>query len=122
MEEGVLEMYKSIYGSDTDHPYIATSMSNLALSYGELGQHMDALAMKKNVLEMRKRIYGADADHPEIAGDMNNLAITYYDLRLFDEGASCIEKSLAMYKVLGHPEAVATQRFLERRNIFWKIA
>ena len=80
MKKDVLEMRKRIYGSDTDHPDIALSISNLAYTYGDLGQHEEAMAMKKNVLEMEKRIYGSDTDHPHIALSMNNLASTYSEL------------------------------------------
>ena len=39
-------------------------MSNLALTYGDLGRHADALAMMERVLEFRRRVL--PANHPDI--------------------------------------------------------
>ena len=39
-------------------------MSNLGLSYGDLGRHSEALAMRESVLEFRRRVL--PADHPDI--------------------------------------------------------
>ena len=39
-------------------------MGHLALTYGALGRHADALAMKERVLEFLRRVL--PADHPHI--------------------------------------------------------
>ncbi len=39
-------------------------MNNLASTYGALGRHADALAMKERVLEFLRRVL--PADHPDI--------------------------------------------------------
>ena len=39
-------------------------MSNLGLSYSDLGRHSEALAMRESVLEFRRRVL--PADHPDI--------------------------------------------------------
>ena len=39
-------------------------MSNLASTYGDLGRHADALAMKERVLEFQHRVL--PANHPDI--------------------------------------------------------
>ena len=39
-------------------------MGNLASTYGDLGRHADALAMRERVLEIRRRVL--PADHPSI--------------------------------------------------------
>ena len=39
-------------------------MGNLASTYGDLGRHADALAMRERVLEFRRRVL--PADHPDI--------------------------------------------------------
>jgi hypothetical protein len=38
-------------------------MNNLALTFGALGRHADALAMKKQALEFRRRVL--PANHPD---------------------------------------------------------
>ena len=39
-------------------------MSNLAMTYGALGRHADALALQEKVLEFRRR--ALPEDHPDI--------------------------------------------------------
>jgi hypothetical protein len=39
-------------------------MNNIASTYGALGRHADALAMKERVLEFLRRVL--PADHPDI--------------------------------------------------------
>jgi hypothetical protein len=39
-------------------------MINLAVTYGALGRHADALAMKEQALEIQRRVL--PANHPEI--------------------------------------------------------
>ena len=39
-------------------------MSNLATTYGNLGRHSEALAMRESVLEFMRRVL--PADHPDI--------------------------------------------------------
>ena len=39
-------------------------MYNLGVTYGELGRHSEALAMRESVLEFRRRVL--PADHPDI--------------------------------------------------------
>jgi hypothetical protein len=39
-------------------------MGNLAVTYGALGRHADALAMQERVLEFLRRVL--PADHPDI--------------------------------------------------------
>ena len=48
-----------------DHLDIATGMSDLALTYGALGQHHEALQIKIETLALRKRLL--PSDHPDIA-------------------------------------------------------
>ncbi len=45
-------------------------MSNLANTYGALGRHADALAMKEKVLEFRRRVL--PEDHPGI-GEVDGM-------------------------------------------------
>ena len=41
-----------------------SAMNNLANTYGALGRHADALALKEKVLEFRRRVL--PEDHPDI--------------------------------------------------------
>ena len=40
-----------------------TSMNNLALTYGELGRHADALVLRERVLEFFRRVLPEDHSH-----------------------------------------------------------
>ncbi len=41
-------------------------MGNLAVTYGDLGRHADALVLREKVLEFFQRVL--PEDHPEIGG------------------------------------------------------
>ena len=45
-------------------------MNNLAVTYGALGRHTDALALQEKVLEFRRRVL--PQDHPDI-GEADGL-------------------------------------------------
>ena len=45
-------------------------MNNLAVTYGDLGRHADALALKEQVLEFRRRVL--PEDHPDI-GEVDEM-------------------------------------------------
>ena len=45
-------------------------MSGLANTYGDLGRHADALALKEKVLEFQRRVL--PEDHPEI-GEVDGM-------------------------------------------------
>jgi hypothetical protein len=47
-----------------------TTMNNLALTYGSLGRHADALGLQEKVLEFRRRVL--PEDHPDI-GEVDGL-------------------------------------------------
>ena len=50
LEEEVLA--RTISALPKDHPDIATSMNNLAQTYGELGKHTEALALQASHLQI----------------------------------------------------------------------
>ena len=45
-------------------------MNNLAVTYGDLGRHADALALKEKVLEFQRRVL--PEDHPHI-GEVDGM-------------------------------------------------
>ena len=48
-----------------NHPNIATTMDNLALSLRNLDEHQEALQIARDALELRKRVL--PEGHPDIA-------------------------------------------------------
>ena len=45
-------------------------MGNLAVTYGDLGRHADALALREQALEFRRRVL--PEDHPDI-GEVDGM-------------------------------------------------
>jgi tetratricopeptide (TPR) repeat protein len=80
----------------SDHPHIATSMNNLAMTYSALGRHQDALQLQEDVLAFRKRVL--PSDHLDIATSMGNLASTYSDLGRHQDALQLKEDVLAFRK------------------------
>jgi hypothetical protein len=68
LQEGTLALRKGILPKD--HPDIAPSMTNLALSLFSLGRHKEALRLQEAALALRKGIL--PRDHPDIAPSMKN--------------------------------------------------
>jgi hypothetical protein len=87
-----------------NHPSIATSMINLAETYGALGRHDEALKLQKETLAFRQRVL--PENHPGIATSMGNLALTYSAFGRHDEALKLQKETLAfMQRVLpkNHP-------------------
>ena len=75
-----------------DHPDTLTSMSNLAVTYSDLGQHDKALAMNEKVLAARQTKLGAA--HHDTLTSMGTLASTYSALGQNDKALAMEEKVL----------------------------
>jgi tetratricopeptide (TPR) repeat protein len=84
------------------HPEIATSMSNLALTYSALGRHQDALKMNEEALAARRDVL--PPTHPEIATSMSNLALTYSALGRHQDALKMNEEALAFRRRVLPPD------------------
>ncbi|KAJ7300428.1 P-loop containing nucleoside triphosphate hydrolase protein [Mycena albidolilacea] len=71
--EGVLEKQKQVLGDN--HPDTLCTISNLAMTYTDLGEHQKAKEPNLTVLEKLKQVLGDN--HPDTLGTMSNLARTY---------------------------------------------
>jgi Tetratricopeptide repeat len=65
-------------------------MNNFAITYSDLGQTKDAVALLEKVLEARHRILGDE--HLDTLARMNNLAAMYRDLGQMKDAVSLQEK------------------------------
>ncbi len=63
-------MRKRVLGDE--HPYVATSLNNLAGLYDNQGRYSEAEPLLQEALAMRKRVLGDE--HPDVATSLNNLA------------------------------------------------
>ncbi|PHJ57497.1 hypothetical protein VF14_21470 [Nostoc linckia z18] len=91
-----------------EHPYVATSLNNLALLYKSQGRYSDAEPLYIQALAMRKRLLGDE--HPDVATSLNNLAGLYKSQGRYSDAEPLYIQALAMRKrLLGdeHPD-VAT--------------
>ena len=102
-------MIKKLLGAE--HPYIATSLNNLAALYESQGRYEEAEPLYIQALDMRKKLLGEE--HPDVATSLNNLAGLYSSQGRYEEAEPLYIQALDMYKkLLGdeHPYTQKTQR------------
>jgi serine/threonine protein kinase/tetratricopeptide (TPR) repeat protein len=96
-----------------DHPSTLRSMNNLAVSYGDLGRHADALRLNEQTLVLMQAKLGPD--HPDTVTSMNNLANNYAAVGRRADALRLREQTLALRKEkLGpdHPDTLASMHNL----------
>ena len=69
-------MNHALYGHDTGHARIATSLY-LRLVYANQGKLEEPLSMDRESLQVERTIYGHDSAHPDMAASLYNLALVY---------------------------------------------
>ncbi|MFN7351389.1 MAG: tetratricopeptide repeat protein [Dolichospermum sp.] len=97
-----------------DHPYVATSLNNLAYLYNSQGKYSEAEPLYLEALEMRKRLF--TGDHPNVASSLNNLAGLYYSQGRYSEAELLYLDALAMSeRVQGtnHPNTIIFRNNLQ---------
>jgi len=105
--EQALAMRQRLF--DGDHPDVAASLSNLAVTLSGFGEYERARELDEQALAMRQRLF--DGDHPDVAASLNNLAA---DLRAVGEDGRAREldeQALAMRQRLfdgDHPDVAAS--------------
>ncbi|MBD2221138.1 CHAT domain-containing protein [Calothrix sp. FACHB-1219] len=101
--ERVLIIRKKALGNE--HPFVATSLNNLAFLYSSQGRYADAEHLYRQALDMRKRLLGNE--HPDVAGSLNNLALLYSSQGRYADAEPLLRQALDMRKqLLGneHPD------------------
>ncbi|MBI4752510.1 MAG: tetratricopeptide repeat protein [Acidobacteria bacterium] len=101
-----LEIYQK--GLPAGHPYIATSLNNLALVYQSQGRSGEAEPLYLEALEMRRK--GLPAGHPDIANNLNNLGTLYKSQGRYGEAKPLYQEALEIDRKglpSGHP-SIAT--------------
>ncbi|MFM6516826.1 MAG: tetratricopeptide repeat protein, partial [Microcystis panniformis] len=71
--DNCLEAVKSRLGDN--HPYVASSLNNLALLYSSQGRYTEAEPLLLEALDLTKQLLGDN--HPDVATSLNNLAELY---------------------------------------------
>ncbi|MFN7501444.1 MAG: tetratricopeptide repeat protein [Dolichospermum sp.] len=92
-----------------DHPYVATSLNNLAYLYNSQGKYSEAEPLYLDALEMRRRLF--TGDHPDVASSLNNLAYLYKSQGRYSEAEPLYLEALEMRKRLftgDHPNVASS--------------
>ena len=73
-----------------EHPDTLRSLSNLAVTYSDLGDYQKALVLKEKVYDLGYKLLGAE--HPDTLTSLSNLALTYSDLGDYQKALVLMEK------------------------------
>ncbi|MEW6493601.1 MAG: tetratricopeptide repeat protein [Cyanobacteriota bacterium] len=99
----ILELRRRIL-SET-HPYVATSLNNLACCYSDQEKYGEAEQIYIQALELNKQLLGET--HPDVAICLNNLAFLYSSQGKYEQAESLYIQALELSKrLLGetHPD------------------
>eukprot|EP00058_Branchiostoma_floridae_P017879 XP_002603368.1 hypothetical protein BRAFLDRAFT_80361 [Branchiostoma floridae] len=119
--EQALQMMRTIYGENTAHPDIASSLNNLGSAWLHLGDHKKAVSYSEQSLQIERIIHGENTAHPEIASSLNNLGLAWSDLGDYKKAVSYHEQSLQMERIIhgentAHPDIASS---LNNLGIAW---
>jgi CHAT domain-containing protein len=91
-----------------DHPYVATSLNNLAGLHSTQGQYAQAEPLYKRALAIREKALGHD--HPSVAESLNNFAQLYHTQGQYAHAEPLFKRSLAIDEKSrhDHPDVATT--------------
>jgi tetratricopeptide (TPR) repeat protein len=98
-----LEATQNLLGQE--HPYVVTSLDNLALLYSNQGRYKEAEPLCLQALQMTQGLLGQK--HPYVATSLNNLALLYSNQGRYEEAEALYLQALQIrQKRLGqeHPD------------------
>ena len=101
-----LAIREKVLGSE--HPNVATSLSNLAVLYGSQEQYAQAEPLLQQALAIREKELGSE--HPNVATSLSNLAVFYRRQGQYAQAEPLLQRALAILEKgvgLEHPN-VAT--------------
>ncbi|MBD2298525.1 tetratricopeptide repeat protein [Nostoc sp. FACHB-190] len=103
LAERVLVIREKVLGKE--HPFVATSLNNLATLYQAQGKYQQAEPLYQRSLAIFEKVLGKE--HPDVAESLNNLAGLYQAQGKYQQAEPLYQRSLAIFeKVLGkeHPD------------------
>ena len=103
--ERLVDFCTKVFGEE--HPDALTYLSNLAYTYGELGDYQNALKLNIKVYELKCKVLGEE--HPDTLTSMSNLASTYGQLGDHQKALELNEKVYELFcRILGeeHPDTL----------------
>jgi tetratricopeptide (TPR) repeat protein len=78
----------------TEHPYLATSLSNLGSVYYTQGRYEEAERSYQEALKLRRKLLGEE--HPDVADSLNNLGLLFTEQGKYAEAESLYNQALDM--------------------------
>ena len=108
LRQSALEIYDAALGPD--HPYTATAVANLAVTYWRLGRHAEALPLEQRALQITEAALGPD--HPDTALRLGNLAVTYRELGHADKALPLEQRALQITEAALGPDHPDTATLL----------
>src|SRR5207253_2502133 len=105
--ERALRIRDLVYGPH--HPYVATTLTNLAWALNELGDPAGARRLHEQALHIREAAYGLD--HPEVAISLTNLGRVLNELGEPGSARPLLERALHIREVAygpNYPEIATT--------------
>ena len=100
LRESALRIYQAHL--EPDHPYVATALANLAITYRDLGRAADALPLFERALQITQTAWGPD--HPNVSIAQGNLAVTYKDLGRVADALPLEERALRITETAQGPD------------------
>lgn len=88
------ENAEKLYGPR--HPYVATTISNIAEIYRLQGRYQESEALFNRALSIYEEYLGDD--HPHVATCLNNLALIDYSQKKYVSAESQFKRALIIYK------------------------
>ncbi|HET6586095.1 MAG TPA: tetratricopeptide repeat protein, partial [Nannocystaceae bacterium] len=85
----------------TDHPFVAVTLSNLAITLAHQQRPQDAVPVFRRSLEIRVK---NDPEHPDLAKAHFNLARALFETRTYDEALAHYEQGLELRRRAGADE------------------
>lgn len=95
LEHG-LSVIQARFGSE--HPTVATSISNLSSLYKSQGRYSEAEALSVQALELRQRLFGEE--HSEVADSLNALGLVYCYQTRYSEAELLYGQALELRRTL----------------------
>ena len=109
VREAELAMYRRLGASEKD---LLVTQSNLAITYGELGNMEKALSMERDVYSAKVKLLGKENEHTLLAA--SNYAISLNKLRRFKEAKALLRQTMPVARrVLGESDELTLKL---RRN------
>jgi serine/threonine protein kinase/Tfp pilus assembly protein PilF len=90
----------------SDHPYVAQALNNLAMAYYRSRQYSEAEPLFREALAMNRRLLGDI--HPEVSTNWNNLGLLLRDRREFGAAEQAFLQALEIDRKARGPEHPAT--------------